>query len=357
MRMKKYNYAIDFWKVIFCYIIVCLHSNNFINQDISWFKGGAIGVEFFFIVTGILMNQSLEHSHEDTTFSFIYKKVLKLFPYVFITSLIIFVEKIYINKWGLSQIITLGIKMFFSELTFTRFFGFSKELWGINGASWYLSVMILAIILLYPLLKLNRKAMSETCFPIISILLIGYLIQTHGTILVIDQYSYFTFDGLKRAIAEICFGCTLYSVCNYIKNKNFTHIGVVTLSILELFGYFFTILFAWKNYEDISVIILLFLGISICITFSQIGILTIIINKIINTKYLSKFAISLFLSHMEIMEIFRYKKIILEDYNYIKVTVFYLLICTLVSIINIMIIDIITICFNKFKRGNIFVVK
>ncbi|GLB28450.1 hypothetical protein LAD12857_03730 [Lacrimispora amygdalina] len=196
--MKKYNYAIDFWKIVFCYIIVCLHSNNFSNPDKSWFRGGAICVEFFFIITGFLMNQSVHMSKKTSTLVFVYKKFSKILPYVFLTSLTIFIEKIYINRWGFKYSISQGYKLFFSELTFTRLFGFSKDLWNINGAAWYLSAMLLAIIIIYPLLNVDREKFSKTYFPIITILLIGYLIQTHGTIIVITEYSFFTFDGVNK---------------------------------------------------------------------------------------------------------------------------------------------------------------
>ncbi|GLB24722.1 hypothetical protein LXJ15735_09630 [Lacrimispora xylanolytica] len=215
--------------------------------------------------------------------------------------------------------------------------------------------MILAIMLLYPLLSINREKCSRVYFPIISILLIGYLIQTHGTIIVIEQYSYFTFDGVKRAISEISFGCVLYEIHNYIKIKDFTRFGIIILSIIELFGYAITILFAWNNYGDISVIVLLFLGISICITFCQKGFITICLNKMINTTIFNKFSLSLFLSHMEIMEVFRYKKLYLESYDYKTVMIYYLLLSTAISIFNIVIVNLISKYINKKSINSLFV--
>ncbi len=352
--MKKYNYAIDFWKIIFCLLIVCLHSNNFWDNGDTWFKGGGIGVEFFFIVTGFLMSNSISSSKTVSTFKYVYNKVAKLFPYVFLTSLFIFIEKIYINNWNLSKILSSGFRLFFSELTFTRLFGFSLDLWNINGASWYLSAMVLTIIFIYPLLSINRKLCGEVIFPIISIALIGYLIQTNGTIIVIDQYSYFTFDGVKRAIAEICFGCTLYELHEKIKLKKFTRLGKIVISFIEIYGYALTVLFAWKNYNDISVIVLIFLGISICITFTECGIITNYLNRIIRSDIFNKFSLSLFLSHMEIMEIFRYYKVPLEGYGYTNIMICYLILSISVSFINMTIINITLKHINKKKIIGLF---
>ena len=51
---KRHNGIISFWKFIFSLLIVALHLGIKHPNVLYRFKGGSIGVEFFFIVSGYL---------------------------------------------------------------------------------------------------------------------------------------------------------------------------------------------------------------------------------------------------------------------------------------------------------------
>lgn len=66
MNKSKRNLEIDLCKFIFSIIIVLLHSFNLFNGKFLYMPGGSIGVDFFFIVTGYLLMNSIE-KHEGIT--------------------------------------------------------------------------------------------------------------------------------------------------------------------------------------------------------------------------------------------------------------------------------------------------
>ena len=56
MEAKKvYNGVIDWWKIIFCLIIVVMHVGEYYHGDTFLFVWGRYGVEFFFVVSGFFM--------------------------------------------------------------------------------------------------------------------------------------------------------------------------------------------------------------------------------------------------------------------------------------------------------------
>lgn len=44
----KRNYEVDFWKFVFCIVIVIHHSCFFLDQEEVIFLKGSLSVEFFF---------------------------------------------------------------------------------------------------------------------------------------------------------------------------------------------------------------------------------------------------------------------------------------------------------------------
>ncbi len=83
------NYEIDFFKLIFAMLVFIAHSSFFMSADAKLPPMlGSISVHFFFIVSGMLMANSIHKSKCDSevaaenAISFIVKKIKKImFPY------------------------------------------------------------------------------------------------------------------------------------------------------------------------------------------------------------------------------------------------------------------------------------
>ena len=106
--MKKRNGEIDLLKFLFALMIVIFHSKNFTDQSgQSPFIAGAIGVSFFFIVSGYLLVQSTEKlivPEEELigkpTIKFLWKKIKGFLPNVYVAWVIAFCVQTYISSVG-----------------------------------------------------------------------------------------------------------------------------------------------------------------------------------------------------------------------------------------------------------------
>lgn len=84
--MKKENYFIDFLRFIFSIIILLYHSWSFAGEyGNGIFNSGMFAVDFYFIVTGYLMINSMYKRERNTNIlkdnlDYIFKKWKSLFP-------------------------------------------------------------------------------------------------------------------------------------------------------------------------------------------------------------------------------------------------------------------------------------
>lgn len=89
MELKR-NGTIDFWKFIFCFWIVLFHIGYY-KGYISIATGGSACVEFFFLVSGYLMANSMERERSTDIelgkrmISFLIRKVRRFYPYFLFT--------------------------------------------------------------------------------------------------------------------------------------------------------------------------------------------------------------------------------------------------------------------------------
>ena len=50
VKAQKRNGELDFFKLLFCIVVISFHSGYFIQSENGYFKGGSIAVDFFFVV-------------------------------------------------------------------------------------------------------------------------------------------------------------------------------------------------------------------------------------------------------------------------------------------------------------------
>ncbi len=165
--VPKRNGEIDFWKFVASIYVVLYHSRAFYNPDL--FRGSmALAVEFFFVVSGFFFASSVYRDKREfssrtiggETVGFIRHKVNGFLYY-------------YLFGFAFSLLATIrmsGLSSFFSiekiKNTLFEFFLLQNIMStpsSIIPADWYLSAMLTAMFLLYPLFDIRK-----TCFPPIS---------------------------------------------------------------------------------------------------------------------------------------------------------------------------------------------
>ena len=182
---KTRNGEIDFLRFVFILLIVMLHLTEGI------FPQGNISVEFFFTLSGFLMARHAERIAEqrslsldsvaDETWAYIKGKFQSFYRYYFAAFVLVVLHNCILLKKGFLTI----IKNLFGSiptLTLTFFFLNYDTVSFEVGASWYLSAMLIAMFILYPILLKNYRFAVKIVFPLIAVLLLGYEQAVNGTI-------------------------------------------------------------------------------------------------------------------------------------------------------------------------------
>lgn len=229
------------------------------------------------------------------TFAFIFKKWISIFPECIVTWLLAFGITAAANQWTVRQTI----------------WGFIDKVWemlllsmtGIGGMNinlvvWYISSMLICMMILYPLL---RKYYSFTIYifiPLSALLILGYLSKNYGTPRGPTKWLGFIYKGTIRGFAEIGIGVLLYHLVQKIRSYSFNKYGRIMISCIEWCSYGIVIYFMYlqgANKYDYFFIALLALAISL--SFSEKGIDSrLFCNKWV--YMLGRFSVPLYFSHI-----------------------------------------------------------
>ena len=237
MAVKEENIALNFLKFLFAFLIVLFHSRMMLTDlDKAIVVNGGIAVEFFFIVSGCLMCQSAFKNEDNTltlyddTYNFIKRKIFRLVPNYFI-AWIIAVAVYYVNKrsFVFNNLIVNVVKsipeLLMIKNTGIRFASF-------NGPTWYISAMLLNMLILYPLVRYYRKNFFLFAVPLF-LYVGGYFFQTYGSISDLENWNGYILLGTLRGTFGILAGCICYSVANKIRICNKERINILSISCLE----------------------------------------------------------------------------------------------------------------------------
>lgn len=288
--MTKKNGKIELMRFLFSIGVVLFHVNTgfweekmVIRENMTFFLHGYIAVEFFFVVSGFLMARSVSGQVQreglnpdcrsgslgDDTLRFLWRKVKGFLPYHLIFSAMALVVYLLWRPANLLQSLILKLPgLFFLQRT------------GLPGAEsivvveWYLSSMLLAMAILYPLCKRYGRTFSRLAAPLCGFLILGYLGQTVGGLSGTSTWNVFTYNCNLRAVSELCLGIACYEVCQAIKDVPFSGWQRALCSLIEGGGYLVALCYTCSDAESkYDFYILLLLCVTITLTFSRKGLL------------------------------------------------------------------------------------
>ena len=314
MMRKKRIGELDLLRFVFMLVVVLYH---FETGD---FPFGGIGVEFFFTLSGLLMARHAEKWSKasdgesknlalvaDETWSFIKGKYRAFFKYYLCAFFInVIVRSIMINHVAAK---TVAMRLLSSLPTL------SLSFLAINGAktsyylqsTWFLSAMLIAMFVLYPILIRNYRYGVKIIFPILTLFLLGYEYTTNQTIITWNKWAGFTYFGILRAASEIAFGGVLYYVSTEITGNELLMqraarpINRILLTLGKLFCYLVVLLYAHKTGfglkfdSKFSLHALFFIGIGVLLSFSGLG-WSVPDCKL--TQYLGKISVPIYIFHL-----------------------------------------------------------
>lgn len=294
--MKKRNGKIDFLRLFFAVIIVLHHSRYVLGYEESIFIGGSLAVEFFFIVSGYLMmahiaklegakrpaarldagNESNVSGVEDMrlgseTYHYLMRKIRGFLPEFLFAVVIGFLFTAAAERWSAAETLQHFIQNF-GEYTLLKMSGIFQN--GIDGVMWYLSAMLIAMAILYPLIRRYPDMMEHVGLPLITILILGFLCQMEDSPRDPTVWMGIAYKGLLRAIAEISLGGICYLACRHFKALRLSRAGKGLVTAAEILCYALPVGYMYlqkPSRYDYFFIFLLFLG--VLLSFSGQGLL------------------------------------------------------------------------------------
>lgn len=299
MGETKRNGTIDFFRFVFAVLIVLTHfgsSLSFSHSGIGWIKTSAtIGVEFFFIVTGYLLAKPpKDHTSGvgKATADQILRKLSVIYPVYLFSYVISVIFKAVLCGNNAFKLISNSIY----ELLLLQILGLSplaNNQEYIVGGSWYLSAMMIAVLLIYPLLYANRKLFINVISPILAFGLLACMATFYGKTALTSSFA-----GLIRAVALMCVGCMLNGACESVQKINVTKLTAVLLTIVELGCYLFVVVATWfisRGMWDFALILLLAVAIGISFSGKSLS------GHIFHGKaclFLGKWSLAIYLNHV-----------------------------------------------------------
>ena len=246
--MKSRNSSIDLLKFYFAVIIVLFHFGQ--DWNIKLFPLGYLSVEFFFMISGYFMMNSVHKAKNENigadTLKFIVHKFSSFSLPLFFSALIAFISMSLINSYTLYEFITRPIYLL-GEFLPLQITGLRTV--PITRVSWYLSSMMISLFILYPLARKASTVFTRVICPVSVFLIYGALCYKYGRIDVITELFYGTpiHAGLLRGIAGICMGCMIFDCVKSSEHHKasrfgkwfFAGIEILCIAVITVFMFFF----------------------------------------------------------------------------------------------------------------------
>lgn len=259
------NGAIDFLRFVFACVILVYHFHP-IKTTIP---GGYIAVEFFLLVSGYLAAGKADRTNIRSwgeVYRFLKHKLFSFYPAFLIAWVFSFIIKQVCapNGFSLTECFWELMRSPWSVLMIRQAGVAMGEYF-----EWYLSAMMLSLILIYPLLLKWRKGFTLMIAPFIFMGYCGYAVQGVGNIAMTEEWTGLFFGGFYRGLATISLGCICYAAAAKLRKIPFNRRGQALLSILEAVGYLLVFgLIANTGRTTLDFTIVLILACCVTVTFS-----------------------------------------------------------------------------------------
>lgn len=307
---------IELLRFLFGISIVCFHLNGPIFGHfvilretqafgITFFRHASQSVEFFFLVSGYLMAASIDRRLKaladkgadpdecipQDTVSFVLHKVKPLIPYMVLYA----TPMLVIHAFEDGKFDPTWYALRLPSLVFLEKTGINDVT--VLGTDWYISTMLLAMAVLYPLCRRYKDMFTHVIAPVAGLVGIGFLMQRDGA-LGSGTLLGITHKCNIRGIAEVSLGCASYAAAKWLRGQDLSRRTRAVLGAAELVAYVLCFTYLCTDLPttlDGTYVLLLVLAITL--SFAQCGLLghsVIFENKICD--YLGALSLPIYLN-------------------------------------------------------------
>ena len=282
--MKNKENLISFWRVIFTYTIMLLHLFNQYSHSTGW----AIGVEFFFVVGGWLLAADLDKKIREP-YEYTWHRIKRIYPEYMPAFIVGAICLIIFNRYDFSTAIKWIGQIGWKEALIIHFWPWDDRPLA-NGVDWYISVMLLAGLLLYSLMKRIPKLTCEVIIPVVGVCFLTYSYRTVCGLTARDAFEgAFYHHRFLRGFTEMGIGILLYKLNKkyavFFQNNLVRVFGFVLLTFEVVASYHFG---GWADY-----LYLLIISIGVIISFNT----PLLLGKK-TIAYFDKLSYSIYLNHL-----------------------------------------------------------
>jgi len=298
------NSYFELLRFIFSFLVLMVHSHGLHPQDMNHypFVGGYIAVEFFFMLSGLLMCKNLENKSYNSqeyfaksAYKYTFKKFKSIYPFIILALLL---QCLVIAVLNNISIIDFSKNLFKNiyEFLLLQSFGFYNTLY--LPQLWFISALLVSTWILCCLYYYNRNFFKYIFITVCPLIIYGYIYFKYGQL---DKWVFNEechYIALLRGIAGLSLGCLSYYLSSWI--NNYKH--QLLFSLTSVFSLIIIICLIYNNGHttfDFSNIFLIFLMISFGNNIKNLK------NKLINNLifFLGKISLPLYICHWTIREI------------------------------------------------------
>ncbi len=279
---------IELLRFLFCVLILLYHTGKdnkargwMFTKSLSFFNKGFIGVDFFFLVTGYVtaaaIYRSLQASSHDPalaspstgqrTWSFLWKKISSILPFHIVIAAVTFLYRLATTNRGFAEMIVKGLPSLF----FVQMSGYASH--SFIGVEWYISSMLLALLIIYPLCYTHYDLYTHIIAPGAGFLLSGFMIMSMGTFGNDGALNILVTNGNVRAFAHISLGIFVFELVRTLHDRfgeslsTGRQILFLALEVLSYLGVVYTAM--GKGYTRTwmgSMLLLMLIGVTVSFT-------------------------------------------------------------------------------------------
>ena len=243
-KMKKLVNSNYMWRVIFTFMVVLSHYPYIDHSNASYY----IGVDYFFIFSGLMIAYSIEVNGKVSVFEFTYKRIKKLYPHIWF-SFFAFYGFLCIGDSAKSIIAgMIGylyqiIPMMYYVLPNNCVKGY------LNFPVWYISVMLIDGLVVYYLYSKHKSFCIYLVSP--TVVLSGWYFFVHNSNSFNNGATLGLFTNVSyiRGFTDMFCGIILYRMIIEIKKIKFTKVSYIVFRVTELLS-FVVLCYALRKYGN-----------------------------------------------------------------------------------------------------------